>query len=216
MIKDIIIHILREVLVTTHPRPFPSSPGSPPQNTRQGDSLARHRATRRHPAQPRALGARRPPRHPSRARLRKSPSRRPARSPAGATCSKPSLTTSRRQACKRHPTIPLCPARRSARISQLTHNALHANDISHMMKRRLKDGSLPRRVRPTPSAPPSSPTCSARTCRSQATPIQRTTRLYNRWYKKVTRNIVERISILKKTAVIRLPSMKPAASRRAR
>ena len=68
-----------------------------------------------HPAQPRALGARRPPRHPSRARLRKSPPRRPARSPAGATCSKPSLTTSRRQACKRHPTIPLCPARRSAR-----------------------------------------------------------------------------------------------------
>ena len=57
-----------------------------------------------------------------------------------------------------------------SKISQLTHNALHANDISHMMKRRLKDGSLPRRVRPTPSAPPSSPTCSARTCRSQATP----------------------------------------------
>ena len=28
--------------------------------------------------------------------------------------------------------------------SQLTDNALHANDISHMMKRRLKDGSLRR------------------------------------------------------------------------
>ena len=59
-----------------------------------------------------------------------------------------------------------------SKISQLTHNALHANDISHMMKRRLKDGSLPRRVRPTPSAPPSSPTCSARACRSQATPTR--------------------------------------------
>ena len=155
-----------------YPRPFSPSPGSPPQNTRQGDSLARHRATRRHPAQPRALGARRPPRHPLRARLRKSPSRRPARSPAGATCSKPSLTTSRRQACKRHPNDTPLSHTAISKISQLTHNALHANDISHMMKRRLKDGSLPRRVRPTPSAPPSSPTCSARACRSQATPTR--------------------------------------------
>ena len=35
-----------------------------------------------------------------------------------------------------------------SKISQLTHNALHANDISHMMKRRLKDGSLRRPRRP--------------------------------------------------------------------
>ena len=35
---------LEEALVTTTPDHSPS-PGSPPQNTRQGDGLARHRAT---------------------------------------------------------------------------------------------------------------------------------------------------------------------------
>ena len=35
-----------------------------------------------------------------------------------------------------------------SKTSQLTDNALHANDISHMMKRRLKDGSLRRPRRP--------------------------------------------------------------------
>ena len=45
MIKDIIIH-KRNTLGTQHARPSPS-PRSSPQNTRQGDGLARHRAARR-------------------------------------------------------------------------------------------------------------------------------------------------------------------------
>ena len=35
-----------------------------------------------------------------------------------------------------------------SKTSQITDNALHANDISHTMKRRLKDGSLRRPRRP--------------------------------------------------------------------
>ena len=123
-----------------------------------------------HPAQPRALGARRPPRHPSRVRLRKSPSRRPARSPAKGDLQQTLADYLKAAGLQEAPNDTPLSRTAISKISQLTDNALHANDISHMMKRRLKDGSLPRRVRPTPSAPPSSPTCSARTCRSQATP----------------------------------------------
>ena len=125
-----------------------------------------------HPAQPRALGARRPPHHPSRARLRKSPSRRPARSPAKGDLQQTLADYLEAAGLQEAPNDTPLSRTAISKTSQLTDNALHANDISHMMKRRLKDGSLPRRVRPTPSAPPSSPTCSARACRSQATPTR--------------------------------------------
>ena len=171
MIKDIIIHVLRTALVTTTPDHSPS-PGSPPQNTRQGDGLARHRATRRHPAQPRALGCKAAA-TPSLEGKTPEISVPQASQIPGRGDLQQALADYLEAAGLQEAPNDTPPSRTAiSKISQLTHNALHANDISHMMKRRLKDGSLPRRVRPTPSAPPSSPTCSARACRSQATPTR--------------------------------------------
>ena len=214
MIKDIIIHISAGPRAH-HPRPSPS-PGSPPQNTRQGDGLARHRATRRASCST--------PR--SRCKAAATPSLEgktpeisaPQASQIPGRGDLQQALADYLEAAGLQEAPNDTPLSRTAisKISQLTHNALHANDISHMMKRRLRDGSLPRRVRPTPSAPPSSPTCSARACRSQATPTRAPPGSITGGTRRSRANIVERISILKKTAVIRLPSMKPAASRRAR
>ena len=107
-----------------------------------------------HPAQPRALGARRPPHHPSKARLRKSPSRRPARSPAKGDLQQTLADYLEAAGLQEAPNDTPLSRTAISKTSQLTDNALHANDISHMMKRHLKDGSL---RRPTPTrAPPGS------------------------------------------------------------
>ena len=101
-----------------------------------------------HPAQPRALSARRPPRHPSRARLRKSPSRRPVRSPAKGDLQQTLADYIEAAGLQEAPNDTPLSRTAISKTSQLTDNALHANDISHMMKRRLKDGSLRRPRRP--------------------------------------------------------------------
>ena len=155
---------------------------------------ARHRVTRGHSAQPRALGARRPPHHPSRARLRKSPSRRPARSPSGATCSKPLLTISGQQACKRRPTTPAVP--HGDRQNQPAHPQRPPRQ-----RHRPHDEAPPQGRFPAPTLSPDSFLAAVITdLFSQGVSFAdhadpRTTRLYNRRHKKVTHNIVERISI---------------------
>ena len=84
---------------------------------------------------------------------------------------------------------------------QLTNNAMYVVDVCRMVKRRLKDASLPTRL-----SPHSFRVTTITDLLEQGVPLEdvqrlaghadpRTTRLYDRRDKKVTRNIVERISI---------------------
>ena len=95
------------------------------------------------------------------------------------------------------------PLFRSAvrKTGRLTANAIHVNDICRMMKRRLKDAGLPGHL-----SPHSFRVATITDLLEQGVPLEdvqrlaghadpRTTRLYDRRDKKVTRNIVERISI---------------------
>lgn len=76
-----------------------------------------------------------------------------------------------------------------------------ADDISRMVKRRLRDAGLPLRL-----SPHSLRVCTLTDLLTQGVPLEdvqmlaghadpRTTRLYDRRHRRVTRNIVERISI---------------------
>ena len=84
---------------------------------------------------------------------------------------------------------------------QLTANAITGVDICRMVKRRLKDAGLPERL-----SPHSFRVTTVTDLLTQGVPLEdvqylaghadpRTTRLYDRRQKKVTRNTVERISI---------------------
>lgn len=87
------------------------------------------------------------------------------------------------------------------RTKQLTTNGMTANDMNRMMKRRLKAAGLSSRFSPhsfrvatiTDLLSQGVPLEDVQTLAGHADP--RTTRLYDRRDKKVTRNIVERISI---------------------
>ncbi len=87
------------------------------------------------------------------------------------------------------------------KTGMLTKNNMHVVDICRMVKRRLKDASLPSRL-----SPHSFRVTTITDLLEQGVPLEdvqrlaghadpRTTRLYDRRDKKVTRNIVERISI---------------------
>lgn len=87
------------------------------------------------------------------------------------------------------------------RTGTLRSTAIHVNDICRMMKRRLKDASLPSHL-----SPHSFRVTTITDLLEQGVPLEdvqhlaghadpRTTRLYDRRQKKITRNIVERISI---------------------
>jgi len=88
-----------------------------------------------------------------------------------------------------------------ARTGELAATAIHVNDICRMMKRRLKDASLPLRLSPhsfrvaviTDLLEQGVSLEEVQHLAGHADP--RTTRLYDRRQRKVTRNIVERISI---------------------
>ena len=84
---------------------------------------------------------------------------------------------------------------------QLTRTRVSAIDISRLVKRRLKDAGLPSRL-----SPHSFRVTTITDLLEQGVPLEdvqqlaghadpRTTRLYDRRQKKITRNIVERISI---------------------
>lgn len=84
---------------------------------------------------------------------------------------------------------------------RLTTNAMHANDVCRMVKRRMKNAGLPSRL-----SPHSFRVTTITDLLEQGVPLEdvqhlaghadpRTTRLYDRRQKKITRNIVERISI---------------------
>lgn len=87
------------------------------------------------------------------------------------------------------------------REKKLSGTVMHANDICRMMKRRLKDAGLPPRL-----SPHSFRVTTITDLLEQGVPLEdvqrlaghadpRTTRLYDRRDKKVTRNVVERISV---------------------
>ncbi len=87
------------------------------------------------------------------------------------------------------------------RTRQLTTSVMTADDISRMIKRRLKDAGLSDRL-----SPHSFRVTTITDLLSQGIPLEdvqnlvghadpRTTRLYDRRHRRVTRNIVERISI---------------------
>ncbi|TWU34911.1 tyrosine-type recombinase/integrase [Novipirellula artificiosorum] len=87
------------------------------------------------------------------------------------------------------------------RTKRLTENAMTAGDIGRMLKRRLRNAGLPSRL-----SPHSFRVTTITDLLSQGVPLEdvqnlaghadpRTTRLYDRRQRKVTRNIVERISI---------------------
>jgi integrase/recombinase XerD len=87
------------------------------------------------------------------------------------------------------------------RTKQLTGNALTTKDICKLVKRRLKDAGLPKRL-----SPHSFRVSAITDLLTQGVPLEdvqylaghaepRTTGLYDRRKKKVTRNIVERISV---------------------
>ncbi|MGH9455122.1 MAG: tyrosine-type recombinase/integrase [Terriglobia bacterium] len=87
------------------------------------------------------------------------------------------------------------------KTGKLADSAIHVNDICRMMKRRLKDASLPARLSPhsfrvaviTDLLEQGVSLEEVQHLAGHADP--RTTRLYDRRQRKVTRNIVERISI---------------------
>ena len=83
----------------------------------------------------------------------------------------------------------------------LTQNPMTAGDMARMVKRRMKDAGLPSRL-----SPHSFRVTTITDLLSQGVPLEdvqnlaghadpRTTRLYDRRKRKVTRNIVERISV---------------------
>lgn len=87
------------------------------------------------------------------------------------------------------------------RTKQLTQNPMTAGDMSRMVKRRMRDAGLPSRL-----SPHSFRVTTITDLLSQGVPLEdvqnlaghadpRTTRLYDRRRRKVTRNIVERISV---------------------
>lgn len=87
------------------------------------------------------------------------------------------------------------------REQRLTNRAMTANDMCHMLKRRVRDAGLSNRL-----SPHSFRVRVATDLLSQDVALEevqyllghadpRTTRLYDRRQRKVTRNIVERISI---------------------
>jgi site-specific recombinase XerD len=87
------------------------------------------------------------------------------------------------------------------KTGKLSTNAIHVNDICKMMKRRLKDAGLSGRL-----SPHSFRVTTITNLLQQGVPLEdgqrlaghsdpRTTRLYDRRDQKITRNIVERISI---------------------
>jgi site-specific recombinase XerD len=87
------------------------------------------------------------------------------------------------------------------KTGKLAQTAIHVNDVCRMMKRRLKAASLPHRLSPhsfrvaviTDLLEQGVPLEDVQHLAGHADP--RTTRLYDRRQQKVTRNIVERISI---------------------
>jgi site-specific recombinase XerD len=87
------------------------------------------------------------------------------------------------------------------KTGRLTENGMHVMDVCRMVKRRLKDAGLSGRL-----SPHSFRVTTITDLLEQGTPLEdvqrlaghadpRTTRLYDRRDKKITRNIVERISI---------------------
>jgi integrase/recombinase XerD len=87
------------------------------------------------------------------------------------------------------------------KTGQLTNNAMHVVDVCRMVKRRLKDAGLASRL-----SPHSLRVTTITDLLEQGVPLEdvqrlaghadpRTTRLYDRRQKRITRNIVERISI---------------------
>ncbi len=87
------------------------------------------------------------------------------------------------------------------RQKRLTENPLRAHDLCRMVKRRLKDAGLPSRL-----SPHSFRVATITDLLEQGVPLEdvqqlaghadpRTTRLYDRRQRRITRNIVERISI---------------------
>jgi site-specific recombinase XerD len=89
----------------------------------------------------------------------------------------------------------------AGRTDRLTTNPLSGVDICRMMKRRLKSAGLPLRL-----SPHSFRVCTVTDLLGQGVPLEdvqhlaghadpRTTRLYDRRQRNVTRNVVERISI---------------------
>lgn len=87
------------------------------------------------------------------------------------------------------------------KTKKLTQNSMTAGDMARMVKRRMKDASLPSRL-----SPHSFRVTTITDLLSQGVPLEdvqnlaghadpRTTRLYDRRKRKVTRNIVERISV---------------------
>ena len=87
------------------------------------------------------------------------------------------------------------------KTGQLTDHAIHVNDVCRMMKRRLKDAGLPNNL-----SPHSFRVTTITDLLEQGVPLEdvqrlaghadpRTTRLYDRRDKKITRNVVERVSV---------------------
>ena len=87
------------------------------------------------------------------------------------------------------------------RTRNLTANAMSTSDMNRMVKRRMRDAGLPPRL-----SPHSFRVATITDLLSQGTPLEdvqylaghadpRTTRLYDRRKRRVTRNVVERISI---------------------
>ncbi|MFO1042818.1 MAG: tyrosine-type recombinase/integrase [Planctomycetaceae bacterium] len=87
------------------------------------------------------------------------------------------------------------------RTRRMTQNGLKADDMARMVKRRLKDAGLSLRLSPhsfrvttiTDLLEQGVPLADVQYLAGHADP--RTTRLYDRRQRRVTRNIVERISV---------------------